>query len=318
MKQDKIKFMKKTIVFFLILVLLVLTINLLFRQSILSRTILERTDKQFEEYKKEIKILFIGDSHTKDNINPLMINNSFNFASSGENYMETYYKLKTILKDENLKLEVIILPIDLHSFSSFRTNRFRNEWYWKKYVNYKEVAVFNDDNFFLIKRSILSVCPVIGSGTRILMPLLRESEIIKGHIKSEGNFSKIENRQEKAQQRVDYLLKNQEVLDKILLLYFKKSLELVKENKLKVVLVKFPITREHHNASNKYVPNKTIFYSKIDKIIKTVNYEPIYILDYQNIYFDKNYLFSNDDHLNPRGIEIFSKKIDQDLKTVLS
>ena len=66
---------------------------------------------------KNLEFGFFGDSHPKAAINPAYMNNSYNFAFAGEDYVETYYKLKKITEKDGISLKYAVFEIDPHTFS---------------------------------------------------------------------------------------------------------------------------------------------------------------------------------------------------------
>ena len=79
----------------------------------------------------------------------------------------------------------------------------------------------------------------------------------------------------------------------------------------KIILIKYPVTKEYKAALEAKGINRENFYSNLDKSIS--KYKNMRILDYQDL-FDDNSLFSDSNHLNKNGAEIFSKKLNEDLR----
>ncbi len=73
-----------------------------------------QVQNQFSKNPK-IKYLFLGDSHFQNGINPGLITNSVNFASSGESYFNIHQKLQFIAA--NSKVETVVIPVGTHNFS---------------------------------------------------------------------------------------------------------------------------------------------------------------------------------------------------------
>jgi len=122
-----------------------LLVNQLYIFVVESHSYLFRTEAQFQEYKDDTNILIVGDSHPMSAVNPLYIEGSFNLTAQGENTFETYYRLKYYLEKENLDVQLVVLPFDLHTFSSYRVDRFRTSEYWRKYIEYIELGLYKHD-----------------------------------------------------------------------------------------------------------------------------------------------------------------------------
>ena len=327
MFNDKVKKnATKTIAFLIILLVIFLTLNSVWFNVNLKYTQFGITDYQFEKYKDETRILFLGDSHTKDNINPHFINDSFNFAIRGEKYIMTYYKFKSILDNEDLNIDIISLPIDLHSFSIGKDHWDVFDlglWYWGKYVNFYDIVnIRNEVNLLtLIDWEINYLFPFIGQGEQIFhfnslneidrMKQLSSYEIICGFYKTEFDLDQIEYDTFKndVERNIDNDFKYT-VFDNDLYNYFLKCVDLARENDIKVILIKSPLTIEYFNATKMYI-NSTDFYDKI--LDEISNFNNVYILDYQKTFFNNITLFKDPDHLNKIGAERLSKMVNNDL-----
>lgn len=311
--KEELKFMKKALVFGLIFMCLFYLLNLAYLKLILSETVLERTDAQFKENKKDIQLLFMGDSRAKTSFDPTLIEHSFNFGAGGESYILTYYKLKKILEDPDLNLKAITLPFDLHTFSAYRTTEIRDEWYWRKYVDFKELADANPKLSF-DQDELKGLFPLIGGGETFIRYLLFGKESIpvtKGHYALKGDFSQTTEKKEWASKTAYVQMANFKLLDEMLLSYFQKTIALAAEKKIKVILIKAPVTEEYYQVALNYLPKPEEYYQKAkDKIEE---YGNIYFFDYQNLFFENESLFQSADHLNQEGVKILSQRLKKDL-----
>ena len=70
-------------------------------------------DKQFAEYDGTLTYLALGNSHNC--INTHILENSFNYGSPSENFIQSYYKLKYILEKSGKKPEYLLLQADISS-----------------------------------------------------------------------------------------------------------------------------------------------------------------------------------------------------------
>jgi hypothetical protein len=207
------------------------------------------------------------------------------------------------------------LPLDLHSFSSFRASRFGDEWYWKRYVDFNELSQSNK-NISALNKIVKGWFPIIGNGEMfltVLVPNKYKNKIIKGQaiqVKM-ADFSRVKNREDIAIKRAKIHLENSKVIEGISYFYFKKIIQLAKQKNINIVLIKYPVTEEYFNATKNYISNTDAHYFKI---INNINDANIPTLDYQKYFFGEPALFKDSDHLNQKGAEILSKKINQDLK----
>src|SRR4030042_4444222 len=116
-KQESI-FVKKTVIFLSILLVIIAILNVLYIKFIQPQEIVERREAGYRNLianleEPVIDFLFLGDSRVEGGINPLYIDRtSFNFATGGQSYIETYYLLKKMLENDNVKFNNIILQLD--------------------------------------------------------------------------------------------------------------------------------------------------------------------------------------------------------------
>lgn len=103
----------KKILILLLLVLLLLSPVIWVNKSILSRK-LKGDELKLQPY---VKTLIVGDSHAEKSLDPALIAGSVNASLSGESYFYTYYKLKSILKQNPGVVKNVVLSCSYHNFS---------------------------------------------------------------------------------------------------------------------------------------------------------------------------------------------------------
>lgn len=296
----------------------------------LSRVFLERKlgdsrtgfiDKEFHQAASKVEVLAMGDSHASTGFDPRVFKNAFNFSLYGEKYIYNYYKLKYILQ-RNPQIKVIILPIDLHSFSTWQFDRFLHDFYWVKYVNYLELGWYKKDlphftgkyiggKFFPYAGEYEIVFGLEAADARTRK--VPQPEIFQGFILKNDTFDK--RREKRARSRVHLHFFKQRYYDDLLALYFKKILDLCAAHNRTLVLIKYPVSKVYFHYAAKKVPAAEL-YRKVHELIKP--YRNIMVLDYQRLFFanDAPY-FDDPDHLNRHGAEILSRCLCKDLADIL-
>ena len=308
----------KTIVFFLILFGFHNTLSFFYISWIQSSYTYEITRRQFEEVLPQTSILILGDSYAKFSINPAYINGSFNFALNGENYIETYYKINYYLHDKRTNINLVILPVDLHSFSSYRADRFRDPVFWKRYINYFELGKFKNDSSKYFKFWLFGEIPYLGGFDETIEKILGEEEqstwkISMGHISHNVELPESLDKEIQTEiiKRAERKFKGKTYLDSDLTTYFIKVLKLLEENDISVVLVWHPTTQYFYSQASQYLPGNNHL-NIVEKLL--TNYDFSYpILDYHDIFWGKNNLFVNGDHLNSNGAAVFTQILKSDL-----
>jgi len=306
-----IKFLLKISLFILIIAL-----NTLFYELVLQFNEPESLEKELLEQKEEIEVLILGDSHPKLSLNPLNVKNSFNLTTHGENYLQTYARFKSALEIEGFNPKIIILPLDWHSFSSFRAGRFNNEWYWQKHLNFFELA-FKLKKPTLINQAISAFFYFKERGEGLLAALAGVSLPKKGFYWQgfnglDNDFSQAKNRLTIAQDKVERHFKDAELLDKTMLESFLNILKLAQDQQQKVILISFPVSIEYYLLAKEQFVSEATYQDVTSDFLE--DFDNIYYLDYQNLYFNNPELFFDSDHLNVEGAALFSRIIQEEIE----
>jgi len=321
MKRERVVKILKVAFFLLLFIVLNHALGRWFLEKRLAASRTGFIDREFHTVEKEIEILAMGDSHVATGFDPRVFQHAFNFSLYGENYIYNYYKLKYILR-RNPQIKVVILPVDIHSFSSWRADRFPHDFYWVKYVDYLQVGYYKGELLRFIGKFIKGKWfPYIGEyETAFGLPQLDERErqvalpeIIRGFVVKTETFEK--NRKKRTRQRVRLHYHNHHYLDDVVARYFEKILKLCAFYKKNLVLVKFPVTEIYFRYASDQVPVEKL-YDRVKRLIKT--YPNARLLDYQNLFFENDAPYFDDpDHLNRHGAKILSQKIRRDLADLL-
>ncbi len=302
----------------MIFILLAIIINTAYINLILSKKMIYRQEKMYEDYTKERKRIdyaFFGDSHTRDSINPRYIPGSFNFAAAAENYIQTYYKLRKILYRDNVKINNIVLQIDWTALSSSKIEesvRLPDLYLYSKFMTYKEIKEIRNESIIAVY--LKSNFPIIGNGEEAYV-LIKEPpfrELHLGWFKNKQNFSQMNKTKITEQLYDDY--KNKNNYDGMLVEYFIKTIEMAKDNNISVVFIKYPMAREMDKMLSDNNFNLPGYYDKVFNDIDNVLDDYI-VLDYYDMFFSYSSDYLQDsEHLNYAGAEILSKRVNKDLK----
>ncbi len=301
--------------FALLFLVLFLLLNALYAEYVLKRTGLWIQDEQFSKSKPDVKILFLGDSSTQADVNPAFIPGSFNYGLAGETYMQTYYKLRFLLNDSGFEPEVIVLPLNLHSFSSYRASRVQDVWYWHKFIDYEELW-YHFDEVYPFKEYIKSAFPIIGGGEKLVASLFEggSREMALGHLPMHDRFSMAADKDGIASQRAAYHFRNASILHPGMIHYFQKTLALAQKRNITVILVKFPVTDTYLSIASGYIPDTKGFYGILGDYYGNVS--NTYLLDYQRWNYTNHFLFADSVHLNDEGSAQFSRQLAADIAII--
>ena len=283
-----------------------------YKNLIYAKTDNGRKEKQFNNYEGKLKFLFIGDSHSQNAINPEYIDNSFNYSSALENFIQTYYKLTGIVNKLDRHPEYIVLPIDITSFSSFRAERFRNISSLLGFKDYLELAIDLDDPKFMtywLENKTFMYGGKYETIFRFLSSLNKKrfSDMKLGFKGRKGDLTYSDNISLECADKAKLYLDGHEYFDPILVRYFEKILTFCDQNNIKVILMKMPLATEYQKSCNK-IFNVDDMYFKIGNISKQ-HKSVSSTFDYSNYFRIDQSNFRNPDHLSIKGAENFSKML---------
>jgi hypothetical protein len=291
--------------------------NHIYISNILSYSILFRGEKHFYSKMPDTKILIAGDSHPRADVFHGIIDNSYIFANSAESIIQTYYHLYYLLEKEKMEIELVILPIDLHSFSSFRSDRFENTGYYKKYINYFELGIIKEDLLRYLNIRLLGEFLYIGGIGNTENVLLVKTgakqleRIYDGHYAGNDDYALSTNKKYDAEIRATRHLKGFDVIDDDMVYFFFRTIDLLISNDVKIVLVRYPITTQYFSEAGEFMDIDS-YYKKISILMKEKDYD-IPLLDYHDLFWDNMHLFNDADHLNNKGAKIFTYILEDDL-----
>ncbi len=275
----------------------------LFKNIICTKTTVVTRDKAFYKSNFNIKTLVTGDSHNIKILKTNLDKGIFNFATGGENYMQTYYKLRKALKQK--QIETIIIPLNLNSFARNKFSRKAHLYYWNNYIDYIELTKVNG-NYLENFKDYLSgtFFPYVGKSDLILNYIsgkkIDEEKMLKAAEKSNKNFSELSQQEQKtkAEKRVKELFP-EGYYNQTLEIYLHKLIALCKSQNIEIVIVTLPTTNAFISAYQaKY--DLGWFENKRNELKN--QYPELKFIDLRATLSDQN--FDDSDHLNLSGTVI--------------
>ena len=265
-----------------------------------------------------INILILGDSHAAFALDPGFIDRAFNFSSYGESYIHNYYKLKYALRHAP-GIQVVILPIDLHSFSDFRKDRIHFTPDWYRYLNYVELGWRKKRLVsYLLNDLKLGLFEFRGNTSFLTPSILKKKnpppsrQPSYGFTPQTGFF--FQNQNKKARNRAYRQLKGFNTFSGEMEFYFRKILDLCETHHLQVILLKLPVSRAYFDVASRLI-NVDRYYGKIFAL--TRHYKNIHTFDFQKLYFgNQSGLFWDPQHLNSTGSRDISTIVGKRIKNL--
>ena len=272
---------------------------------------------QFNDYKtskSNFKILFFGDSHVARSIDVSLIDSSYSLAYFGENNMMNFYKLKYCLDHHLPKPKYVIFPCDIITYTEgyhrYRTNKI----FYYSLIPFQEIKNLNK-NKVMAYYDYFKIRLVPYSEWQYALNIMNTNR----QKKADENFAKITiTEQEKDAKRFiqNELLEGGNKLNfysENSLAYLHKTIKLCKDNQIKLVFVKFPLTQTIFNEIKFHVDSNYITNRPSEKIIQN---DTLPILNFEYLYVKKPELFFDSHHLNTKGKNDFTLILKQKLDSL--
>ncbi|TRZ69974.1 MAG: hypothetical protein D4R97_09005 [Bacteroidetes bacterium] len=315
MNRNKLFFKKLCV--FIILVLAVNTLlNAVYDHSMYYFRLSRIQDEQFKAHPDTLKYLMLGNSHNR--VNPEILGNGFCYIMPKEIYTQTYYKLKYILEKTNKKTENILLSIDPVNFSPRAEKELSFDGYWRKYLDYFELARESHDPGYLLNWLTGNFFSYVGNYRYVFMSVqffkADLSQIKNGYIPARNyrNFAKEPDREALGfELATAYLASYSKKSTLGETKYYQKILALCQQYNIHLILLRMPMTDEYLKYARKMVD-----LDKLDREIidLTRNHcDDFRVFDFRNEFHGKPEYFFNADHVNPAGVNIISMKIKEEL-----
>lgn len=324
MKKENTKFIKRIMIFLAVVIIIILFLNIFYIKYILTKKNFYRKEIAYQNYisnHSEIKYAFFGDSHTFHSIHPKFIPGAFNLGSGTENYIKTYYLLDRTINKDKIKVDTIVLQVDLETFSTWLTIEpflFNELELYSQFVPLSKVKEIRGGDS-MIKLFVEAKLPVIGKGKEfgILFSKQNLSEMYEGWIKNYNDFSNLTEAERLKISEDGYKVhfQNQQISN-LSREYFLKTLELAKKNNINVILIKYPMSKEYKDITSQrgiYNISKEEYYKIIFEDTSKVLGDNYYVLDYHDLFLNQPEVLGDTYHVNYKGAEILSKKIYGDL-----
>ena len=249
-------------------------------------------NKNLESISK-FECLIIGDSHMQ-RINPVYFEvKTKNIASSGEHFYFTYSKLLKIIKNKNHKIKTIITGISPLTFGPKYSDYINKNTPEGKYSLENYLYFIEDfNNFFINKFDLFS--------PKLFNCLFKEAKV-GGLVVSENQSPN----QKLIDQQLNRLFpENQDltICNKINSKYLLKIDSMCHVNNIKLIIINPPLHKDFKKGINN-------FYNDCLKDFTNSSRTKHY-LDFNKENINPN-LMSDGDHLNSKGAEVYSKKINE-------
>jgi len=280
-------------------------------------------DPQIFKLDSTTHVLLIGASDIEFSLNPKLIKNSYNVARPAENFFYNYYKLKFIL-ESNPQINTIIIGFGYPSLSQASAqdiNGANASQFYDRYFMLLDAegrtfaSGFNKDYLINLAKFHYGVPLEFYKHIELFGRILFNNHNINlypfwgGFQKDLEFFKKNAEKILGSPIRRHYYINNilAEKSD-VLINYLEKIVLLCKERNIRLVLLKTPLKKAYRNE---IPPYHLKLNSKVLERVKSLN-SGIESYDYLSFFTDDAY-FLDWDHLNKKGADIFTARLNRDI-----
>lgn len=267
----------------------------------------------FNRHEGAYDAVVLGDSHAQVGVVPKELGNAANLSQLGEAYIVRYYKLRYNVRKNPGKIKTLVMPLDLHSFSPVWGQNFNNVSS-SRYVNFLDYMWHTGVTATALKSFVHYYLFPYADCTREIYRALPKVQKAKRQ-KDLGLLTQSLADLSVTNSQIEWLMsehygEEREWLSQKSLLYFNRIKALCQEHDIRVIFVRFPVSEPYVEAASQVVPIE-----EFDAMTRElVNEWPgAVLLDYRELYFDREDFFSDLNHLNAKGAIHFSRHFREDL-----
>jgi hypothetical protein len=292
-----LKFIKKIVLFFSVLIVAILT----------GITVLTVLNKQLlKDYAlNNIHTILIGDSHMEMGMNDKLFPNSVNLAKSSDGYIHTYAKLQAILKS-NPHINTVVVSYSAHNLSSYfhtfiygRDGRFGFADYFPVLPSEAKMELLKHNHSL----GIHSLSLILKSGFNNLFAESNHYSFLGSYFPRHYFLEDTAG----IRKRINTQFYNKEKLiaiSAIQLKYLKKIIDLCSDNKIKLVLLELPL----HAYYYMQLPDEYI-----RKAAAAIADQPVVFMHCRELRLPDSLYLPDGDHVNAKGADTATKYIYQKL-----
>lgn len=235
-------------------------------ESVMRESSFAKVDETYEELDEgeHFDIFIMGNSHTFALLDNLS-NSMFKFGTTGETIDQTYYKFLDVIENKKLKVDTLIIPLDINYLVELKMDNSRYPFFWNKYLSFSDYLSESNEKWNFVKNSILGYVVPYVNGSNDMFDYYFSSG--KGNqLRSEGNVI--------ADSLVDFEIPKGELDEKYL--YFYPYIEKINEQCAKegihLIMISFPVTKYFYSQTAKKM-DPELYFATIKNNLETKGLE---------------------------------------------
>ena len=290
-------------------------------------------DSEFSDYSelekivsehREINIL-LGDSHFIPLSDHLKDLNYLNISYASDSINDLFVKYKYLV-EKGIIVNSIILLADYHMFSNYRMklNNHEKSYLYAHLIDYIKLYDGNIEQYLFNRFISLCNLHILNKGgieyfnKLILQKYIKQSvgvDVISTintntDILSRFNniFSDLNDENRKINTKKRFNKQFQESINERLILNYEDFVDQIKLNGSSLILLRMPVSNEYIELLNQY--------SALEKLQNNKIFKENLLLDYSDLFKERQDYFDNADHLNIEGGKIMSQILQDTLKLI--
>jgi len=271
--------------------------------------------REYKELKEPVDALILGDSHAARGLDLSQMPGAVSLAYYGENNVMTYYRLKYCVETCKNTIKYVILPCDIVSFSK-GFNRFRtNKFFYYSLIPFSELRQFENRPFNAYYEYLRS-CLVPYAEWQYGLNLGVGERGKKGTLRFSGksNEARQKNARHFIRDEMACTNKADDLFYSNALNYLERTLVYCKQNGIKPVFVKYPLTREVFDEIRVLLGEEGLNNRPAEMRLKQ---QKIPVLDFEKLLANRPDLFLDCHHLNVYGKAIFTPVFKRQLDSLM-
>jgi hypothetical protein len=267
----------------------------------------------FNKHEGVYDVVVLGDSHAQVGVVPKELGSAANLSQLGEAYIVRYYKLRYNLRKNPGKIQTLVMPMDLHSFSPFWGENF-NIVSSSRYVNFLDYMWHTGVTSRVLRSFVhYHLFPYADCTDDIYEALPASQKEIRR--KAMVRFVRSLAETGATEEQIDNMMTTHYGEERLWLsqkglLFFNRVKALCQTENIRVIFVRFPVSEPYVEAASQVVPIEE-FDAMTQDLVDA--WPGAVLLDYRELYFDREDLFTDLNHLNAKGAEHFSRHFREDL-----
>ncbi|MEN0067430.1 MAG: hypothetical protein AAGA48_35190 [Myxococcota bacterium] len=262
-----------------------------------------RSDAVVAQAPTHVRVWITGDSHPRTAIDPRGLGPAVvNAAIGGQHMTKSYYRTRTLIERHDFDVDVMIVPLDPVTLTSWNSHQYAPEMVWGQYVDFVELAVVHSDPFRYLGYWLEAhVVPYMGELRSLNQ--IRTGRYGFGAGLPNGNYGAQPPRirRQSAIESAEAHLAGGKLVDPTQAWALQQLVTWAEARGIRLVFIRFPAARAYalRLGEARHAIDETIVGSIVDP-------ERHLLLDHESLFFGRDGLFSDPHHLNGRGRTLYT------------